>query len=95
MLTARRRPVVANALVTVEDLDMSEALARRMPRQTPASDAAWMRLAEKVRELAVVVDLGNRARGQCMSIPQLADFFGIFNNRDAMFRNRKTWTIYE
>lgn len=27
-------------------------------------------------------------------IPHLSDFFGIFNNKDSYFKNRKTWSIY-
>lgn len=68
--------------------------------QTALVDAArpWERM--YVLQLArfatrVVVELGERALGRSMRVPYLIEFFGIFNNADAMFRSRKTWTIYE
>ena len=42
----------------------------------------------------VVVELGHKARKHSIDIPHLSDFFAIFNNDDAMFRSRKTWSIY-
>lgn len=68
--------------------------------QTARVDAArpWERM--YVLQLArfatrLVVELGERARGRSIRLPYLNEFFGIFNNSDAMFRSRKTWTIYE
>lgn len=41
-------------------------------------------------------ELGNAAhRYQLEAIPELSEFFAIFNNRDEYFRQRKSWSIYQ
>jgi len=49
-----------------------------------------------VRFLASVLsELGYKAyEVSAEDIPHLSDFFGIFNNDDAMLKRRKTWSIY-
>ena len=41
-------------------------------------------------------ELGNAAhRCQLEAIPELSEFFAIFNNSDEYFRQRKSWSIYQ
>ena len=41
-------------------------------------------------------ELGNTVhRYQLEDIPELSEFFAIFNNRDEYFRQRKSWSIYQ
>ncbi len=42
----------------------------------------------------VLSTLGYEAQGGQPDIPYLSDFFAIYNNEDAFFRQRKTWSIY-
>jgi hypothetical protein len=42
----------------------------------------------------VLSALGNEAQGTYPDIPYLSEFFALYNNEDAFFRQRKTWSIY-
>jgi hypothetical protein len=38
--------------------------------------------------------LGYEAQGTQPDVPYLSEFFALYNNEDAFFRQRKTWSIY-
>lgn len=42
----------------------------------------------------VLATLGSKAQGEHPDVPYLSEFFAIYNNDDAFFRQRKTWSIY-
>ncbi|WP_342678804.1 hypothetical protein [Methanofollis sp. UBA420] len=43
----------------------------------------------------LLIELGNAAQEKkAEDIPYLADFFGIYNNEDKYFKERKIWSIY-
>jgi hypothetical protein len=62
-----------------------------------AKPYARMYVMQIIRFVArLLCELGNAAHSrQLQDIPYLADFFGIYNNSDKYFKNRKSWSIYK